>query len=138
LDQEPAVEPAPTAPAPAWQRVFRQRPLGGLAVAATVAAAVVMGGQWLRVADGLDGVEPTAHGRVYPGPMVSTPAASSEPGASELPGLAPATAMDPDSEAELQLEELFLQHGEQTVIGVEGSTLPYVRLPAERRQLEEQ
>lgn len=135
-DEDPQVEP--TTPPPSSHRTAWQRPLGGLAVAATVAVAVVMGGQWLRTPDGVEAVDQTAHGRVYPGPMVTTPAASSEAVGGEFQGLAPAAAMDPDREAELQLEQLLLQHSERTVIGVDGSTMPYARLPAGTQHLEEQ
>lgn len=120
------------------RRLAWRKPAGGLAVAATVAAVVVMGGQMLRSGDEAAPLADAARGRVFPASVATTPASGETTVSSDFSGLAPAAAVDPDQEAGRQLDKLLLQHTERAVIGSGKGTIPYARLPAVDQYVEEQ
>lgn len=124
---------------PAGQRLSPWwKSLGGLAVAASVAAVVVVGGQGLQVNEQPAAVETvdsgTGAGRVYPasGQAVSGSRSGQVAVSAEFPasGVQRAAAnVDADREAERRLHKYLLQHTERAALNNGQGMINFARVP---------
>lgn len=108
-----------------------RKSMGGFAVAATVAAVVVIGGQALQPTGEPALVADTAgKGRVYPAPQTAAPAVGDGTLSADFSGISPASAIDPDREAAQRLEKLLLQHTERAAGNNGQGMISFARVPA--------
>lgn len=132
IDLEDAPSTAKDSHGFAWRKS-----LGGVAVAATVAAVVVLGGQPLRSGDEQAVIADAAKGRVYPPSTLTAPAVSDGTVSADFSGISPASAIDPDREAERQLEKLLLQHTERAAVNNGQGVISFARVPAVEEPVED-
>lgn len=114
-----------------------RKSLGGVAVAATVAAVVVLAGQTLRLGDEQAVVADAAKGRVYPSSTLTGPAVNDGALSADFSGIAPASAIDPNREAERQLEKLLIQHTERAAANNGQGVISFARVPAVEEPVED-
>lgn len=116
------------------QRVAR--PIASLAVAASVAATVVIGGQQLAQLGGTGpGVGSTVAHKPSPVGFINTPGATAIPASYGLQGpvLQPATRTAYDELARNRSGKYMQEHAEQAALNSPQGLLPYARVPDIRR-----
>ena len=141
LEDDPSLDAAPTVsgeeppsvirPVGHWQKF--SRPLGGLAVAASVFAAVFMGTQYfggtLDGGSGADGPPTLAGERLSPGGMVNTLGGTAVRADFATPGVrAPQPVADYDAIARDRLRRYLLPHTEQATLNVPRGMMPFARV----------
>lgn len=114
-----------------------RKSLAGLAVAATVAAVIVMGGQTLQMSGESEAaIADSTKGRVYPAASASAPVVHDGALSADFSGISPAAAIDPDREAEDRLERFLLQHTERAAGSNGQGMISFARVPAADEQVE--
>ena len=110
------------------------RPLASLAVAASVAATVVIGGQQLAQIGGADpyGVDRSVAHSPSPVGMINSLGATPVPasyGMQAIPVLQPATRTAYDELAQRRLRKYMQEHAEQAALNSPQGLLPFARVP---------
>ncbi|MEM8560778.1 MAG: sigma-E factor negative regulatory protein [Pseudomonadota bacterium] len=108
------------------------RPVASLAVAASVTAVVVLGGQQMAQLDAGTIDSPGIASSVSPVGMVNSLGATSVPatyGTQSLPQLQPATRTAYQELARQRLQKYMQEHAEQTALNTPTGLVPYARVP---------
>ncbi|MEM6580138.1 MAG: sigma-E factor negative regulatory protein [Pseudomonadota bacterium] len=108
------------------------RPVASFAVAASVAAVVVLGGQQMTQLDAGAVDSPGIASSVSPVGMVNSLGATSVPatyGTQSLPQLQPATRTAYQELARQRLQKYMQEHAEQTALNTPTGLVPYARVP---------
>jgi sigma-E factor negative regulatory protein RseA len=114
------------------QRILR--PLASLAIAASVAATVVIGGQQLAQVGGTDpyGVDRSVANSASPVGMINSLGATAvraSYGMQAIPVLQPATRTAYDELAQQRLRKYMQEHAEQAALNSPQGLLPFARVP---------